>query len=134
MKSDGFGCAYGVVLVCDSCEAGSYAETYKGPRQCPKCGSRGWNDGMVRGADLYARSLRWVVLNPYRKPLSVKQQDSLRQVVAARRAATTPKATGLRADPSQSCLAPPGDAPGVGGRSFARLGPSAKFLIFIFYF
>jgi hypothetical protein len=83
----------GPFWVCDSCEAGWYAETYKGPRQCPKCGSRGWNDGMVRDADLYARSLRCVVLNPYRKPLSVKQQDSLRQRVAARRAATTPKAT-----------------------------------------
>ena len=77
---------------CDSCKAEWYADTYKGPRQCPKCGSRGWNDGMVKDADLYARSVRWVVLNPYRKPLSVKQQESLRQRVAARRAAATPKA------------------------------------------
>ena len=78
---------------CDSCKAEWYADTYKGPRQCPKCGSREWNDGMVKDADLYARSLGWVVLNPYRKPLSLKQQESRRQRVAARRAATTPEAT-----------------------------------------
>ena len=38
--------------VCDSCKAEWDADIYKGPRQCPTCGSRGWNDGMVRDADL----------------------------------------------------------------------------------
>lgn len=66
-----------VFWVCDCCKAEWHADTDTGPRQCPRCKSRRWNDGEVALADMYADSLRIVHLNPYRKPLSVKQKASL---------------------------------------------------------
>ena len=38
---------------CDVCKQEWFANSSYGPRQCPKCHSRKWNDGMVRDADLY---------------------------------------------------------------------------------
>jgi hypothetical protein len=73
--------------VCERCGAEWYVERDTAPRQCPTCKSRRWNDGEVALAKLYADSLRIVHLNPYRKPLSVKQKASLVRRKAARRAA-----------------------------------------------
>jgi hypothetical protein len=39
-------------------------ESEKGPRQCPKCGSRRWNDGEVAQADLLLRAFTFRHLNP----------------------------------------------------------------------
>jgi predicted nucleic acid-binding Zn-ribbon protein len=72
---------------CENCGAEWYAATDQGPRQCPSCGSRRWNNGEVAQADLYARARRIVHLNPYRKPLSFKQKASLSRRKAAGRAA-----------------------------------------------
>ena len=72
--------------VCDCCKAEWYIEREAAPRQCPSCRSRRWNDGEIGLADLYAASLRIVHLNPYRKPLSVKQKASVLRRKAARRA------------------------------------------------
>ena len=72
--------------VCDCCKAEWYVERDTAPRQCPSCKSRRWNDGEVALADLYANSLRIVHLNPYRKPLTVRQKASLLRRKAARRA------------------------------------------------
>jgi hypothetical protein len=63
--------------ICDDCKAEWYASTDSGPRQCPSCRSRRWNDGELALADLYARSLRIVHLNPYRKPITVRQKAAL---------------------------------------------------------
>lgn len=76
--------------VCDCCKAEWHVDTETGPRQCPSCKSRRWNDGEVALADLYANSLRIVHLNPYRKPLTVKQKASILRRKAAKRAAATP--------------------------------------------
>jgi hypothetical protein len=77
--------------VCDRCKAEWYVDRDRGPRQCPSCKSRRWNDGEVALADLYADSLRIVHLNPYRKPLTVKQKASLLRRKATRRAAAAPR-------------------------------------------
>jgi hypothetical protein len=66
-----------VYWVCDRCQAEWPVVSETGPRQCRSCKSRSWNDGEVALADAYARALRIVHLNPYRKPLSVKQKASL---------------------------------------------------------
>jgi DNA-directed RNA polymerase subunit RPC12/RpoP len=63
--------------LCEGCKAEWVMESDKAPRQCPKCGSRRWNDGEAAQADLYARSLTIRHLNPYRKPLSVKQKAAI---------------------------------------------------------
>jgi hypothetical protein len=62
---------------CESCEAEWFMDSPKGPRQCPKCGSRRWNDGEVAQADLYVRSLTVRHLNPHRKPLSYRQKAAI---------------------------------------------------------
>jgi len=62
--------------VCEVCKEEWYVARETGPRQCPSCKSRRWNDGEVALADLYAKSLRIVHLNPFRKPLSVKRKAS----------------------------------------------------------
>lgn len=53
--------------VCDLCEAGWYAETYKGPRQCPKCGSQASTTSERRLPTKSATGLRsrssWGMLN-----------------------------------------------------------------------
>ena len=74
---------------CDACGEEWFADSETGPRQCKKCGSRGWNDGMVREADLYQRALVIRHLNPYRKALTLRQKAALTRLAASRRAATT---------------------------------------------
>ncbi len=63
--------------VCDNCNVEWYAGSDTGPRQCPSCNSRRWNEGELALADAYARALQIRHLNPYRKPLSVKQKAAL---------------------------------------------------------
>lgn len=77
---------------CDECKGEWFADSENGPRQCPKCGSRKWNDGMVKDADLYRQSLVFRHLNPYRRPLSVGQKAALRRIAANRRAESARKA------------------------------------------
>lgn len=71
---------------CDVCNAEWFADSETGPRQCPKCGSRKWNDGMVRDADLYQSALVIRHLNPYRRPLSFRQKAALQRIAARKRA------------------------------------------------
>ena len=73
---------------CDACGEEWFAESDTGPRQCRGCGSRSWNDSMVREADLYQRALTIRHLNPYRKPLSLRQKAALTRLAASRRAST----------------------------------------------
>jgi hypothetical protein len=74
---------------CDACGWEWFADSETGPRQCKKCGSRGWNDGMVREADLYQRALVIRHLNPYRKVLTLRQKAALTRIAASRRATST---------------------------------------------
>jgi hypothetical protein len=77
---------------CDLCNCEWYADSKTGPRQCPKCGSRKWNDGMVREADLYRKALVMRYLNPHRRPLSIRQQAVLLRIATNRRAESAGKA------------------------------------------
>lgn len=77
---------------CDVCSAEWFADGERGPRQCPTCGSRKWNDGMMRDADLYRQSLVFRHLNPYRRSLSVGQKAALQRIAANRRAESAQKA------------------------------------------
>jgi hypothetical protein len=70
---------------CDLCKQDWFAETETGPRQCPKCGSRKWNDGMAIDADLYQKALVVRHLNPYRRPLTSRQKAALQGIAAKRR-------------------------------------------------
>jgi hypothetical protein len=70
---------------CDVCKEEWFAESETGPRQCPKCGSRKWNDGMARDADLYQQALIVRHLNPYRRPLTYRQKAALTRIVANKR-------------------------------------------------
>lgn len=76
---------------CDVCEEKWFAASETGPRQCPKCHSRKWNDGMVRDADLYQKALVIRHLNPYRRPLSFRQKAALTRIASQRRAETAKK-------------------------------------------
>jgi hypothetical protein len=76
---------------CDVCGFEWFADSNLGPRQCKKCGSRSWNDGMVRDADLYQKALVVRHLNPYRRPLSFRQKAALMRIVANKRAETARK-------------------------------------------
>jgi hypothetical protein len=78
---------------CDVCSSEWFADSEAGPRQCPKCGSRKWNDGMVRDADLLLKSLVVRHLNPYRRPISIRQKAALQRIAANRRAEAVQKAT-----------------------------------------
>jgi len=64
---------------CEACQAEWLMDESKGPRQCPRCGSRRWNDGELAQADAYIKSLVIRHLNPYRRPLSVRQRAALMQ-------------------------------------------------------
>jgi len=77
---------------CDVCSWEWFADSEVGPRQCPKCGSRKWNDGMVRDADLYQQALVVRHLNPYRRCLSLRQKASLMRIAANKRAESARKA------------------------------------------
>jgi len=77
---------------CDLCSWEWLCDSETGARQCPKCGSRKWNDGMVREADLYQQALVVRHLNPYRRPLSVRQQAALVRIASNRRAESARKA------------------------------------------
>jgi hypothetical protein len=78
---------------CDLCAWEWYADTETGPRQCPKCGTRKWNDGMVHQANLYQKALVLRYLNPYRRPLSIRQQAALMRIASSRRAESARKAS-----------------------------------------
>jgi hypothetical protein len=80
---------------CDVCSAEWFVDSESGPRQCPKCGSRKWNDGMVRDADLLLKSLVVRHLNPYRRPLSFRQKAALQRMAANGRAESARKAAQL---------------------------------------
>ena len=77
---------------CDECSEEWFANSESGPRQCPKCGSRKWNDGMVRDADLYRQALVVRHLNPYRRALSVGQKAALQRIADNRRTKSAQKA------------------------------------------
>ena len=87
--------------VCDECSAEWFADSEQGPRQCPKCRSRKWNDGMVRDADLYLKALVVRYLNPYRRLLSVPQKAALQRIAANRRNESAKKAAGRSPASSQ---------------------------------
>jgi rubredoxin len=55
---------------CDLCGSEWFQDSESGPRQCPECGSRKWNDSMMKDADLYQQALVERHLNPQRKPLT----------------------------------------------------------------
>lgn len=63
--------------LCECCKAEWFVESEKAPRQCPKCGSRRWNEGEAEQVDRYLRSLTIRHLNPYRKPLSFRQKAAI---------------------------------------------------------
>ena len=54
---------------CDACAWEWFLDSESGPRQCPKCGSRKWNDSIVRDAKLYEQALAVRHLNRHRRPL-----------------------------------------------------------------
>jgi hypothetical protein len=88
-----FNAARNPIIQCDLCSWEWYADSETGPRQCPKCGTRKWNDGMVRQADLYQQALVMRYLNPYRRPLSIRQQAALVRIASNRRAESARKDT-----------------------------------------
>lgn len=75
--------------LCECCKAEWFIESEKAPRQCPKCGSRRWNEGEAAQVDIYLRSLTIRHLNPYRKPLSFRQKAA---ILRRKAGATTPVA------------------------------------------
>lgn len=76
---------------CDACGNEWAVASERTPRQCRSCGSRRWNDGMVGEADQLLRSLVVRHLNPYRRPLSVRQKAALMRIAANRRAESAQK-------------------------------------------
>ena len=76
---------------CDLCGGEWLADSESGPRQCPSCKSRRWNDGMVGQADLYQKALVVRHLNPYRRALSFRQKAALMRLAANRRAESSRK-------------------------------------------
>ena len=76
---------------CDVCKAEWFADSDIGPRQCPKCGSRKWNDGLVGRADLFLRSRVITHLNPLRRSLSFRQKAALMRIAANKRAESARK-------------------------------------------
>lgn len=55
---------------CDECGWEWHVVSEEGPRQCPNCGSRKWNDAMMRDGDLYEQALVERHLNRHRRPIS----------------------------------------------------------------
>jgi hypothetical protein len=76
---------------CDVCKEEWFADSDTGPRQCPSCGSRKWNDGMVGSADLFLKSRVITHLNPYKRPLSFRQKAALMRIAANKRAESARK-------------------------------------------
>jgi hypothetical protein len=76
---------------CDVCKEEWVADSDIGPRQCPYCGSRKWNDGLVGSADLFLKSRVITHLNPYRRPLSLRQKAALMRIAANKRAESARK-------------------------------------------
>lgn len=103
---------------CDVCREEWFADSETGPRQCPKCGSRRWNDGMLAQADLYQKALVVRHLNPYRRPLSLRQKAALLQIAANRRAESAQKAVRQSAatPAAQACTVTPRSISGPGTR------------------
>jgi len=79
---------------CDVCKEEWFADSDIGPRQCPKCGSRKWNDGLVGSADLFLKSRVITHLNPYRRFLTVRQKAGLMRIAANKRAESARKKAG----------------------------------------
>jgi hypothetical protein len=77
---------------CDVCKEEWFADSDIGPRQCPYCRSRKWNDGMVGSADLFLRGRVVTHLNPHRRFLSSRQKAALMRIAAKKRAETAAKA------------------------------------------
>src|SRR5580704_12909667 len=77
---------------CDVCKEEWFADSETGPRQCPICRSRKWNDGMVGSADLFLKSRVVLHLNPYRRFLSSRQKAALMHIAAKKRAESAAKA------------------------------------------
>lgn len=59
---------------CDECGWEWVLDSESGPRQCPNCGSRKWNDSIVRDAKLYEQALAVRHLNRHRRPLFNRQR------------------------------------------------------------
>src|ERR1700679_331646 len=62
---------------CDECAWEWVLDSESGPRQCPNCGSRKWNDSIVRDAHLYRQALAVRHLNRHRRPLFNRQRRPL---------------------------------------------------------
>ena len=70
---------------CDECGWEWFIDSESGPRQCPKCGSRKWKEGMVKAADLYQQALLERHLNRNRRPLThITANRQIRRIEAAR--------------------------------------------------
>ena len=76
---------------CDVCKEEWFTYSDIGPRPCPSCGSRKWNDGLVGRADLFLKSRVVTHLNSYRRPLSLRQKAGLMRIAANKRAETARK-------------------------------------------
>jgi DNA-directed RNA polymerase subunit RPC12/RpoP len=76
---------------CECCKTEWFMKSEKAPRQCPKCGSRRWNEGEAAEVERYLRSLVVRHINPYRKPLSFRQKAAVLRLKAERSAARATK-------------------------------------------
>jgi rubredoxin len=73
---------------CDLCGSEWFLDSESGPRQCPECGSRKWNDSMMKDSDLYQQALVERHLNPQRKPLTrTTANRRIRRIEVAQKAA-----------------------------------------------
>ena len=89
---DGSSCENGPYWSCDICKEEWFADSGVGSRQCPKCGTRKWNDGMARNADPYQQALVIRHLNPYRRFLSPRQKVALMSIATNKRPESARKA------------------------------------------
>lgn len=73
---------------CDLCGSEWFLDSESGPRQCPECGSRKWNDSMMKDADLCQQALVERHLNPQRKPLTrIATNRRIRRIEVAQKTA-----------------------------------------------
>jgi hypothetical protein len=80
---------------CDECRWEWVLDSESGPRQCPKCGSRKWNDSIVGNAKLYEDAIAVRHLNRHRRPIGRKTANKRVRRIEVR-----------EKDPQRSCRSP----------------------------